>query len=216
VTAGDLLAGYRVVALAGGGGMEEIYRARDERLSRDVALKVLSRTYVDDPAFRERLVRESRLAASLDHPNVVPVYDAGGADGHVFIAMRFVSGSDLSAELRRGPIPLDRAVTVAAQVAADDPDRPAEGSVLGTVDYVAPEQLRGDDVDGRVDVYSLGCVLVEMLTGELPFRRPTDVATLFAHLEEDPPSAHRLRRGVHEPGAGPRAGAGRGRALGPR
>jgi len=87
IAAGARLAGYRVLAVAGRGGTGTVYRARDERLSRDVALKVLARDYAADPTFRTRSVRESRLAASLDHPNVVPVYDTGEADGHLFIAM---------------------------------------------------------------------------------------------------------------------------------
>jgi serine/threonine-protein kinase len=101
-SAGRTLAGYRVVALAGRGGTGEVYRARDERLDRDVALKVPASRYAADPVFRARLLRESRLAASLDHPNVVPVYDAGESDGLVFIAMRCVDGCDLAGELRPG------------------------------------------------------------------------------------------------------------------
>ena len=232
VVAGGTLAGYRVLELAGRGGTGEVYRARDERLQRDVALKLLSPDYASDATFRARLVRESQLAASLDHPNVVPVYGAGESDGHVFIAMRFVDGTDLGAELRQGPMALDRVIEVAAQTAdaldaahqqglvhrdikpsnvlvdarghcyltdfglsrsVGDPARAADAALAGTVGYVAPEQVRGDDVDGRTDLYALTCMLFEMLTGELPFRRTTDVATLFAHLEEDPPSAAALR-----------------------
>ncbi len=232
VVAGGTLAGYRVLELAGRGGTGEVYRARDERLQRDVALKLLSPDYASDATFRARLMRESQLAASLDHPNVVPVYGAGESDGHVFIAMRFVDGTDLGAELRQGPMALDRVVEVAAQTAdaldaahqqglvhrdvkpsnvlvdarghcyltdfglsrsVGDPARAADAALAGTVGYVAPEQVRGDDVDGRADLYALTCMLFEMLTGELPFRRTTDVATLFAHLEEDPPSATALR-----------------------
>ena len=232
IAAGARLAGYRVLAVAGRGGTGTVYRARDERLSRDVALKVLARDYAADPTFRTRSVRESRLAASLDHPNVVPVYDTGEAEGHLFIAMRFVDGTDLRGELRQGALSLERAISVGTQVAAAldaaheqglvhrdvkpsnvlvdrrghcyltdfglsrsaaDPVRAADSS-LGTVDYVAPEQIRGHDLDARADVYSLACMTFEMLTGEVPFRRDTDVATLFAHLQEDPPRPHLLRR----------------------
>src|SRR5664279_3096810 len=118
VVPGSVLAGYRVVELAGRGGTGEVYRAHDGRLDRDVALKVLSAAYASDLEFRRSLIRESRLAASLDHPNVVPVYDAGESDGHVYIAMRFVVGTDLGSELRRGPMTVGRAVDIAVQVAA--------------------------------------------------------------------------------------------------
>src|SRR6478752_10762641 len=118
VAPGGTLAGYRVLELAGRGGTGEVYRARDEGLQRDVALKLLSPDFAADATFRARLVRESRLAASLDHPNVVPVYDAGEADGHVFIAMRFVDGTDLGDEIRRGAMGAERVVAVAGQIAA--------------------------------------------------------------------------------------------------
>lgn len=185
---------------------------------------------VTGSSFRDRLVRESQLAASLDHPNVVPVYDAGEADGHVFIAMRFVDGTDLGAELRKGPLNIQRTVDVVVQIAAAldaaheqglvhrdvkpsnvlvdhrghcyltdfglsrsalEPDR-VDGSLAGTVDYVSPEQVRGDALDGRADLYSLACMTFEMLTGDVPFRRGTEAATLFAHLEEGPPAAQPL------------------------
>ena len=92
---GDELAGYRVDACVGRGGMGEVFRAHDERLGRDVAIKLLAPHRADDPAFRDRLLRESRLAASLDHPNVVPVYDAGEVDGRLYLVMRYVDGTDL-------------------------------------------------------------------------------------------------------------------------
>ena len=223
--------GYRVDELIGRGGMGEVYRAYDERLERNVALKILAPRYAEDEAFRQRLLRESRLAASLDHPNVIPVYDAGEADGRFYLAMRFVDGTDLRALLRReGALARERAVAIAAQVAdaldaaherglvhrdvkpsnvlldqqrgrehaylADfgltqsTSDRTvSEGQLMGTVDYVAPEQIRGDDVNGRADTYALGCLLFETLTGSLPFEGASDVAVVFAHLEQAPPRA---------------------------
>ena len=118
IEAGDLVAGYQVGALVGRGGMGEVYRALDLRLERPVALKLLTERLSDDEGFRERMLRESRLAASLDHPNVVPIYEAGEADGRLFIAMRFVDGTDLKALLRReGALPPERAVAIVAQVA---------------------------------------------------------------------------------------------------
>jgi hypothetical protein len=222
------LAGYAVEELIGRGGMGEVYRARDERLERFVALKILSPRFADDDEFRERLLRESRLAASLDHPNVVPVYDAGEADGQLYLAMRYVGGTDLKAQLRRiGVLEPAQAVEIARQV-ADALDAahakglvhrdvkpsnvliderghcyladfgltrsvsergPTDGHLIGTVDYAAPEQIRGDDVDGRADVYALGCMLFECLTGTLPFSGASDIAVVYAHLQEDPPRA---------------------------
>jgi YVTN family beta-propeller protein len=226
VRIGAEVSGYRVDELIGRGGMGEVYRAWDERLERNVALKILIPRLADDDAFRERLLRESRLAASLDHPNVVPVYDAGEADGRFFLAMRYVEGTDLRAVLRgEGALSPERAIDIAGQVAgaldaaherglvhrdvkpsnvllderghcylADfglTQSMAAQGQAtdgaLGTLDYVAPEQIRGGDVDGRADVYSLGCLLFECLTGEVPFARPSEVATLYAHLEDEPP-----------------------------
>ena len=181
------------------------------------------------------MLRESRLAASLDHPNVVPIYEAGEADGRLFIAMRYVDGTDLKALLgREGALAPGRVVAIAAQI-ADALDAahakglvhrdvkpsnvlldqqggrehayladfgltqsvgdagPADGQLMGTVDYVAPEQIRGDQVDGRADVYALGCLLFETLTGTLPFTGASDVAVVYAHLEEEPPRVSERR-----------------------
>ena len=229
IASGVEIGGYRVEELIGRGGMGEVYRAHDGHLDRNVALKILAPRYADDEGFRERLLRESRIAASLDHSNVVPVYDAGEADAGFYLAMRYVEGADLRAVLRReGALAPARALEIVSQVAgaldaahakglvhrdvkpsnvliderghcyladfgltqsASDRGQATDGSLLGTLDYVAPEQIRGDEVAGRADVYALGCMLFECLTGEGPFRRPSEVATLFAHLEEDPPSA---------------------------
>jgi Protein kinase domain len=235
IAPGDVIAGYEVEELVGRGGTGEIYRALDPRLERRVALKLLAESYTEDPGFRERLLRESRIAASLDHPNVVPVYEAGETDDRLFIAMRFVEGSDLQALLRsEGPLEPSRAVAIASQVAdaldaaharglvhrdvkpsnvlLDRQDRrehvyladfgltqsvtdrgPTDGHLVGTVDYVAPEQVRGDDVDGRADVYGLGCVVFEALTGTVPFSGVSDVAVIYAHLEAAPPRASERR-----------------------
>jgi streptogramin lyase/predicted Ser/Thr protein kinase len=231
IASGTEVGGYVVEELIGRGGMGEVYRAHDERLGRKVALKILVPGLAENEAFRERLLRESRLAASLDHPNVVPVYDAGEAAGTLFLAMRFVDGSDLKTLLRReGALAPEGAVAIAEQVASaldaaherglvhrdvkpsnvlidqqggrehvyladfgltqSASDRgPAEGRLMATVDYVAPEQIRGGDVDGRADVYALGCLLFETLTGTLPFADASGVAVLYAHLEEEPPRA---------------------------
>ena len=229
IASGVEIGAYRVEELIGRGGMGEVYRAHDGRLDRNVALKILAPRYAEDEGFRERLLRESRIAASLDHPNVVPVYDAGEADAGFYLAMRYVEGADLRVVLRReGALAPARALEIVSQVAgaldaahakglvhrdvkpsnvliderghcyladfgltqtASDRGQATDGSLLGTSDYVAPEQIRGDEVAAGADVYALGCMLFECLTGEGPFRRPSEVATLFAHLEEDPPSA---------------------------
>jgi len=223
---GSELLGYRIEGLLGRGGMSVVYLAEDLRLRRRVALKLLASSLAEDEAFRERFLVESELAASLDHPCVVPIYAAGEADGRLFIAMRYVEGSDLKNLLRDGPLTAERTVGLCAQVAEaldfahgrglvhrdvkpsnvllDGRDhvyladfgltkrlaepRAVEPGLFGTIEYIAPEQIRGEELDGRADVYSLGCLLCECLTGEPPFRRSTDAAVLFAHLEEQPPA----------------------------
>ena len=229
---GTKVSAYRILSLAGRGGTGDVYVARDEFLERKVALKVLNSRLASDESFRARLMRESRLAAALDHPNVVPVYDAGEADGRVYVAMRYVEGTDLKALMRRETPSDERIVDIATQMAAAldaalerglvhsdvkpsnilidgrghcyladfgisrslaDAGLVGEASFQGTVDYVAPEQIRGDAIDARSDIYSFGCVLFEMLTGAVPFRRDSDVETLFAHLEETAPAVTSLR-----------------------
>jgi tRNA A-37 threonylcarbamoyl transferase component Bud32 len=229
---GTELAGYRIEGLLGRGGMSVVYRADDLRLKRNVALKLLAPELAEDERFRERFLRESQLAASLDHPNVVPVYDAGEVEGLLYIAMRYVPGTDMKQLLRlEGALGSDRALALVAQIgnaldaaherglvhrdvkpsnvlltgrrgeehcyladfglstSASDRSAVADPGqiVVGTIDYVAPEQIR--DVDGRADVYSLACLLYECLTGDVPFLRPTDVAVIYAHLEEPAPKA---------------------------
>ena len=223
---GTTFAGYRVESLVGRGGMGVVYRATDLSLERPVALKLIAPELAEDERFRARFLREPRLAASLDHPNVIPIYEAGEHDGQLYLAMRFVEGSDLKSVLEReGRLAPERALAVLAQV-ADALDaahrralvhrdvKPANvlldedghayltdfgitkqlggdstdtGRVVGTLDYLAPEQIRGEPVDGRTDVYALGCVLYECLAGAPPFRRATEAETLWAHMQEQPP-----------------------------
>jgi tRNA A-37 threonylcarbamoyl transferase component Bud32 len=230
---GTVLAGYRVEERIGRGGMSVVYRADHLRLKRKVALKLLAPELAEDESFRERFLRESELAASLDHPNVVPIYDAGEVEGLLFIAMRYVEGTDLRALLRReGALPPERAVGLVGQIAsaldaaherglvhrdvkpsnvlltgragrehcylsdfglstsASDRNAPADPrQVVGTIDYVSPEQIRGEEVGGGADVYSLACLLYECLAGRVPFARKSEVAVVYAHLEESPPKA---------------------------
>jgi serine/threonine protein kinase len=211
--------------------MGVVYRGTQVALKRTVALKVVRDDLANDPEFRERFTQESEIAASLDHPHVVPVYAAGEDAGHLYVVMRFVEGTDLRAALRaRGRLDPAAAAGVVAQVGAalDAAHRrglvhrdvkPANillaevdgrphayltdfglsrhldavgltraGTVVGTPDYLAPEQLGGSGpVDGRVDVYALGCVLHQALTGQVPFPRDSDHARLWAHMTEPPP-----------------------------
>jgi ABC-type branched-subunit amino acid transport system substrate-binding protein/streptogramin lyase len=220
-------AGYRVDSLIGRGGMGVVYRAWDVSLNRPVALKLIAPELAQDERFRARFLRESRLAASLDHPNVVPIHEAGERDGRLYLAMRFVEGSDLRTLLdREGKLSPERALGVLAQIAdaldaahrrglvhrdvkpgnvlLDEEghaylsdfgitkqvggDSTDTGRMVGTLDYLAPEQIRGEAVDGRTDVYALGCVLYECLSGAPPFRRDTEAETLWAHMQDEPPS----------------------------
>ena len=219
---------YRIEELLGRGGMGVVYRAYDQRLKRAVALKLVTPELALDERFRERFARETELAMALEHPNVVPIYDAGDVDGRLYLAMRLVDGTDLGALLREeGPLEPARALAICGQVAyaldtAHDKGlvhrdvKPSnvlldanehvyladfgltrrleeqgalagDGHSVGTPAYLAPEQIEGRPVDGRVDVYALGCVLYECLTGSVPYRRASRLATAWAHLEDEPP-----------------------------
>jgi hypothetical protein len=220
--------------------MGVVYRARQLALDRVVALKLIAPELSGDEAFRRRFARESRIAASLDHPNVIPVYEAGEQDGVLFIAMRYVPGTDLRRVLRtEGRIDLLRATRLVAQIgsaldaahkqglvhrdvkpanilvaAGADGEHAylsdfgltkhvtshggltATGQWVGTLDYVAPEQVQGRHVDARADVYSLGCVLFEAVCGHVPFERDADMAKLFAHVSHAPPRPSDLVPGL--------------------
>ena len=239
VELGSDFLGYRIEELIGRGGMGVVYRAYDLRLKRPVALKLVAPSLARDDRFRERFVRESELVMSLEHPNVVPIYDAGDVDGRVYLAMRLVDGNDLGTLLRaEGALEPARAIAICSQVAAaldaaherglvhrdvkpsnvlldvsehvyladfgltrrlaDDRGPASEDSAGGTPAYLAPEQFDGDPVDGRTDVYSLGCVLYECLTGEPVFVRSSRLAIAWAHLQEEPPQAHERRPDLPE------------------
>jgi Protein kinase domain len=230
---GDEFAGYRMRSVLGRGGMSVVYQAENLRLNNVIALKVLAPELAADDVFRARFLEESRIAASLNHPNVIPIYDMGSQDELLYIAMRYVSGTDLRQMIKkRGRLQSETALFLLGQAAraldtahhrglvhrdvkpgnmliergADeaDPDHvyladfgitkhamsrtglTSTGQFLGTIDYVAPEQIRGTSVLGLADQYSLGCVLYECLTGRVPFEKDLDAAIIWAHVEETP------------------------------
>jgi serine/threonine-protein kinase len=231
---GRVVAGYRIEERIGRGGMGLVYRAEHINLRRRAAIKIIAPELAETSGFRERFNREARIAAALQHPNIVTVYDAGEEDGLLYLAMQYIEGSDLSSVLRsQGRLRPYRAIDVCRQVAAaldaahgmgliHRDVKPANvliegrvafltdfgltkriegsqtqltkaGDVVGTIHYVAPEQIEGGRVDARTDIYSLGCLLFHCLTGELPFARDTDVAVIYAHLSEDPPRLTSVR-----------------------
>ena len=236
---GDEFAGYRLVSLLGHGGMSIVYRAEHIALERTVALKLLSPQLSDDEDFRERFQRESKVAASLEHPNIIPIYEAGGENGVFYIAMRYVDGADLKTRLKEsGQLEAQQVVSFVAQVAAAleaaharglihrdvkpaniliAPGAGVEGSdhvylsdfgvakntaaagltktglFVGTAEYASPEQIEGKELDGRADIYSLGCVAYEALTGAPTYEKDSEVAMMYAHLLEPPPKLSERR-----------------------
>jgi YVTN family beta-propeller protein len=224
---GTQIAGYRIERRIGRGGMGLVYLAEHLHLQRMVALKLLAPEVAASEGFRERFMRESRMAASIHHPHIVTVYDAGEFDEMLYIVMQFVDGTDLDTVLQReGPLPADRALTIIAETGAAldaahahglvhrdvkpgnillDSERAyltdfgltrktdsksgftKTGQFLGTIDYVSPEQIEGRDVDGRTDIYALGCVLYECLTADKPYTRDSDLAVIYAHLQSEAP-----------------------------
>jgi DNA-binding beta-propeller fold protein YncE len=235
---GSRVAGYRLDEEIGRGGMAVVYRAHDPRLDRRVALKVLAPELARDEGFRRRFIRESRTAAAVDHPHIIPVFEAGESGGVLFIAMRYVEGGDVGTLINRAErLPVARVVHIITQVASaldaaharglvhrdvkpgnilldssaaadhvylsdfglskqalSSSHLTATGQFLGTLDYVAPEQIESHPVDGRTDLYALACATFEMLSGTPPFKRDQRLAVLWAQLSEPPP-ALTARRG---------------------
>jgi Protein kinase domain len=229
---GDRFAGYRIERLLGRGGMGVLYLAVEPGLERHVALKLIAPEAAADEVFARRFAEESRIAASIEHPNVVPIYAAGEEDGVPYIAMRYVSGSDLGKRIaREGRLRPAVAAALIAQVGngldaihaaglvhrdvkpanvllsgaagedhayitdfgvarnvATESGLTQTGRFVGTLDYVAPEQISGGEVDARTDVYALGCLLFKLLTREVPFPKDGEAARLYAHLNDPPPA----------------------------
>jgi hypothetical protein len=227
---GSVFAGYRIDSVLDRGGMGVVYKAMDADLDRPVALKIIAPEHTQNATAVARFKAECRLAASLEHPNIVPIHRGGEYEGVLYLAMRFVPGTNLRHVIDRGPMDLRRVDRIIGQVAsaldaAHDRGlvhrdvKPANilitgsgdhehvyltdfgltkrlGSVgaltrtggwVGTPDYVAPEQIQGHGVDRRADVYSLGCVLFEMLTGRVAYVKDSDMAKLWAHVTDPPP-----------------------------
>jgi serine/threonine protein kinase len=240
---GSTFAGCRLEAVAGRGGMGVVFRATQLALQRPVALKAIAPELAADKDYRERFQRESHLAASIDHPNVIPVYEAGELDGTLYLMMRWVDGTDLRTLLTTsGSVSPGRAISLLRPVASalaaahrrglvhrdikpanvmiarsdeenedhiyltdfgiarrtDGESLTRTGMFVGTVDYMAPERIEGGKGEAPSDIYSLGCVLFEALTGHVPFDKPTDVSKIFAHINDPIPSARDEVDGVPE------------------
>ena len=231
LAAGTFVGPYRIVALLARGGMGDVYRATDARLGRDVALKTLPRAEPDDAHAVERFVQEARVTASLDHPNIVKVFDVGVSNGRPYLVSELLEGETLRAPILRGPAAPAQVRGIAATLAsglaaaharglvhrdlkpenifvtragtakildfgiaklAQDPALPRglatlTGVILGTAGYLAPEQVTGDPIDARTDLFALGSILFELMTGQRAFARAHTIDTLHAIVHDDPP-----------------------------
>jgi serine/threonine-protein kinase len=224
---------YRLDAQIGAGGMSTVYRAFDQTLERQVAIKLMHREIASDSDQLERFRREARAVAQLSHPHIVGVIDAGEDEGRPYIVFEYVEGETLKERIRRmGRLPVDEAIAYAIEISRalgnahthhivhrdvkpqnvlidaegsakvtdfgiartlDQDGLTADGRVLGTTDYVSPEQALGHDVNGQSDIYSLGVVLYEMLTGDVPFHGENQVSVAMKHVREDMPDLQARR-----------------------
>jgi Tol biopolymer transport system component len=243
VSVGTRLGPYEILAALGAGGMGEVYKARDTRLDRTVAVKVLPELLARDPQYRERFEREARAISQLDHPHICPLYDVGDEGGTAFLVMQYLEGEPLADRLKRGALPLDLALGYAVQIAdaldkahrigtvhrdlkpgnifltkagaklldfglaktAGDaiatvstlatraPDLTAPGTILGTIAYMAPEQLEGAPADARTDIFAFGAVLHEMITGRKAFEGRSGAGLMAAIMNGEPPAISSLQ-----------------------
>src|SRR5262249_53649412 len=235
---GTKLGDYVVANLLGSGGMGEVYRARDTRLARDVAIKVLPLFYSNDPDRLRRFEQEAKAVAALNHPNILAIHQMGTYEGAPYLVSELLEGETLRGQLQRGRLAVRRAIDYGVQIArglasahekgtthrdlkpenlfvtkdgrvkildfglakltrsgrtsgnsaATLSSETETGVVLGTVGYMAPEQVRGQAVDHRTDIFAFGTILYEVLTRQRAFRKPTSVETMNAILNEEPPS----------------------------
>jgi Tol biopolymer transport system component len=242
---GTRLGPYEILTALGVGGMGEVYKARDTRLDRAVAVKILPTALAADPTFRERFDREARAISRLTHPNICTLYDVGEHDGTAFLVLELLDGQTLADRLKKGAVPLDEALKIAIQIAdalnaahrhgivhrdlkpgnvilakagaklldfglakasgpaiavaglsmlpTTPPNLTAQGTILGTYQYMAPEQLEGQDADARTDIFAFGAVLFEMLTGKKAFEGKSYASLIAAILEHDPPQLAALQ-----------------------
>ena len=240
---GTRLGPYEVVSMVGAGGMGEVYRARDIRLDRTVAIKVLPPQLATDPQFRERFEREARSISQVTHPHICTLHDVGDADHTAFLVMEYLEGETLAERLKNGPLPIDEAVDHALEIASalqaahrhgiihrdlkpanimltragaklldfglakpqptaaasrasaltEVPPLTRNGTLLGTPQYMAPEQIEGNDVDARTDIFAFGSVLFEMLTGRKPFEGHSHPSLISAILKDEPPRISTLQ-----------------------
>jgi serine/threonine-protein kinase len=239
VEVGQEIGGYAVTGRIGEGGMGAVYLAEERATGRPVALKILLSEMAGNEEFRRRFERESEYASSLNHPNIVRVHEFGEANGVAYMAMEYVPGKDLTAELAGGPLTPERTIEILEQVASaldavhatglyhrdvkpanvlvgedeesgalrcrltdfglskhpsqDSSPLTSAGFFVGTCQYVAPEQILAKELDHRVDVYSLGCLLYECLAGEPPFTRPREEQVLYAHIQDPPPKLSQVK-----------------------
>ncbi|HEY4816720.1 MAG TPA: serine/threonine-protein kinase, partial [Candidatus Acidoferrum sp.] len=238
IAAGTRLGPYEIVAPLGAGGMGEVYRARDTRLERSVAIKILPAQFSSDPVHKLRFEREAKTISQLNHPHICVLHDVGHQDGIDYLVMECVEGETLAKRLENGPLPLEQVLKWGAQIAdaldkahrggvvhrdlkpgnimltpsgaklldfglakpvaplaslatltASKQDSPVteRGTIVGTFQYMSPEQVEGQDLDGRSDIFSLGTVLYEMLTGKRAFEGKSRLSVASAILEKEPP-----------------------------
>src|SRR5271154_3337260 len=234
---GVRLGPYEILDALGAGGMGEVYRARDTRLGRDVAVKILPAEFSADPVAKQRFGREAKTISGLNHPNICVLHDVGSQDGVDYLVMEWVEGETLAKRLEKGPLPLEQVLKIGAQIAealdkahrsgvvhrdlkpgnvmltatgaklldfglakeasplataatstAAIPTSPAtqQGTIVGTFQYMSPEQIEGKELDGRSDIFSLGAVLYEMLTGKRAFEGKTQLSVASSILEREP------------------------------